>query len=130
MGRPRKMPTKASILDYWQNCQKMWDAPKSINICMACGFDGLISRCHVQSVADGGSDDLSNIVLLCRSCHHRQESVCVTEYGRASFMSSLMDGAPYMVVRATELMASAKMMGYVDESVQLTPSGIALLSHL
>ena len=42
--------------------------------CMACGVSTTLERCHITARHKGGSDDPSNIHLLCRSCHSESES--------------------------------------------------------
>ena len=37
--------------------------------CVQCGKPGLLEVHHVESVKTSGSDDLSNLETLCRSCH-------------------------------------------------------------
>lgn len=37
--------------------------------CFACGRTGVLDRAHIIPKHKGGSDNLSNLHLLCRSCH-------------------------------------------------------------
>lgn len=37
--------------------------------CTRCGRAGALEAHHVQHVLQGGTDDLSNLVTLCRRCH-------------------------------------------------------------
>ena len=39
--------------------------------CQRCGEPGRLEVHHRRKVADGGTDDLDNLVTLCRGCHLR-----------------------------------------------------------
>lgn len=88
------LPSKADIFDYWKNKLDLkdifidWGEPS----CWACkwGWDGRydirhpdeswekilrawekapLQRCHILPRSLGGSDDVSNLFLMCRECH-------------------------------------------------------------
>lgn len=42
--------------------------------CQACGKWAELDRCHIQTKKTGGSDDESNLLLMCRACHQFQHS--------------------------------------------------------
>ena len=75
MGRIRKMPSRKQIYDYWSD--KLSQAVND-NTCFKCKFTDeehtAVERAHILAVCDGGSDDCSNIHLLCSECHHNSES--------------------------------------------------------
>jgi len=91
----RKMPTIGDIVDYWMKWEtenkeippwgswdwgepacmactrwlESWDQPKSIRA--KWNSTGL-ERCHVIPRYLGGTDDVSNLVLMCSQCHQNQ----------------------------------------------------------
>ena len=100
MGQQREMPTKNEIFDYWKP-----EVPDiESKICWGCGFKRRLFRCHIKARVKykppnrgrHGSDHPSNIVLLCESCHRRQEIQCKTDRGRELFKRHLINGALYM----------------------------------
>ena len=74
MGRRRNMPSRKKIFEYWR--EKITSAIDD-NTCFKCGFtlSGItaVDRAHILSVYDGGSDDVSNLHLLCSDCHKQSE---------------------------------------------------------
>lgn len=116
MNKRKGMPSKINILQ--ARYQDMWDMPDNeyeakktwLDTCWACGFAGHLQRCHLKSAQDGGSNDSKNLVLLCRSCHVRQETECATDEGRQNFVAALQDGALYMSIRMQELAAQIERM--------------------
>lgn len=95
-GSKRSMPSKAQIVRYWIQWEKDhgtvppwgdWDWGEPA--CMACGWwregwgnaqgrrsdspslwrDVELERCHVVPRYMGGSDDVSNLVIMCSRCH-------------------------------------------------------------
>lgn len=116
MNKRSNMPSKKAILEAWY--EDLWDMPDNmyeakkawLDTCWACGFAGHLQRCHLKAVQYGGSNDAKNLVLLCRSCHVRQENECMTDEGRQNFVAALQDGAPYMAIRMHELAAQIERM--------------------
>lgn len=70
MGRPRKMPSRKRIFEYWEN---KLDSAIDDSTCFKCGFDSYVERAHIKSVFNGGNDDCINIHLLCNNCHKKSE---------------------------------------------------------
>jgi hypothetical protein len=74
MGRVRKMPTREKIFEYWAD---KLDLQGDDNTCFKCSFTSgagvAVDRAHILSVFDGGSDDVSNLHLLCGNCHLESE---------------------------------------------------------
>ena len=75
MGRTRIMPSRSVVYEYWKD---KLDNVINDNTCFKCGFttQGITSveRAHIEPVCDGGSDDVSNIHLLCKNCHTESEA--------------------------------------------------------
>ena len=66
------MPSRKKILEYWSD---KINGAKDENSCFKCGFDkGTPDRAHIKAVFQGGTDDVSNIHLLCRNCHIDSEA--------------------------------------------------------
>ncbi|MCW2994324.1 MAG: hypothetical protein JWQ18_1819 [Conexibacter sp.] len=103
MAEHRIQTKKAAIAQYWldtdeglarlpRNEAANWDLPA----CFACGFSGtddddavaewklwnraVLERCHLVPAALGGSDEPSNLVLLCRRCHQDAPNVADPTY--------------------------------------------------
>jgi hypothetical protein len=74
MGRIRKMPSRKQIYHYWSD--KLIQAVND-NTCFKCKHTDeeftAVERAHILAVCDGGSDDCSNIHLLCVECHNTSE---------------------------------------------------------
>lgn len=100
----RKMPSKSAIYVHWYDI--LWDGRRMQNnkrkgdrrydTCWGCGFEVGTQRCHIIDRCAGGSDEVSNLVLLCVDCHRTQELVCQTDQGRKKFVEQIVDGAPFM----------------------------------
>ena len=122
------MPSRKEILEYWEKNdpnllfknldwdiqndnvyddrvnylnQKNWDGA----ICFACGFEYGVERAHLIPVCDGGSDDPSNIHLLCESCHKKTEGIYnMPLHGKETYNYIIMNTPHYRTIRneATE----------------------------
>tara|TARA_R110000868_G_C10360215_1_gene717257 strand:+ start:52 stop:477 length:426 start_codon:yes stop_codon:yes gene_type:complete len=78
----KAMPSQDKIWNYWKkkylsgklNGDK-WNYvfEDDKKVCFACCFQGFLERCHITSHCEGGSEDVSNIHLLCKGCHQRTE---------------------------------------------------------
>lgn len=75
------MPTRAAIKRYWLNtsiwrfkCYGRKDL-EMYNICFACGMESAynLDRAHIIPLMYGGTNDCSNIHLLCSTCHAESE---------------------------------------------------------
>ena len=83
----RKMPSPAAIFRYWIDNKQFVDLDIFIFSklqCMACGFNhrngNSLDCAHIVARHHGGSDDVSNIHLLCRNCHIESESLSEEYY--------------------------------------------------
>lgn len=97
MGRPsRKMPKHQDVFLYWRDWLIENDkididehGRTSVN-CFACGMwwlidpdmpkdwhesRGVLERAHISPHCSGGTEDVSNIHLLCRYCHEASEYI-------------------------------------------------------
>lgn len=50
--------------------------------CFCCGVAGPLDRAHTHPLWAGGSNDVSNIHMLCRTCHHTSEGFSEDAYWR------------------------------------------------
>ena len=61
------------IVEYWfsriDECGLSVDAAEAHERCWRCGCKRTLERCHIVPASLGGSDDPSNLVLLCHRCH-------------------------------------------------------------
>lgn len=84
MGRKRKMPSREKIFKHWKN--KLNNITNN-NTCFKCGVTRffnkkniIVDRAHILAVCEGGTDDLNNLHLLCKSCHRESEAYSGVEY--------------------------------------------------
>ena len=79
--RKRNMPSRKKIFDFWVGKLKL---AVNDNTCFKCGvFDNdniIVDRAHILAVCSGGSDELNNLHLLCKSCHRDSEAYSGKEY--------------------------------------------------
>lgn len=86
------MPSKNAIRSYWATCTD-WglgqtEPPhgqidfRGDNSCFACGWGMGSIRAHILAKCDGGSDDVSNLHILCRFCHTDSEYLTGDDYWR------------------------------------------------
>lgn len=99
MSQKRIMPSRKAIANYWQHeadwVDKMgyggvdkghYDDEFMPDECWACGlrypngFATSPDRCHVVSRWEGGNDECSNLVLMCRTCHQQSETIPVDTF--------------------------------------------------
>lgn len=50
------------------------DRPQK-GLCFACGWHRRLERCHINAKVTGGSDEVSNLHLLCGWCHRLSEGL-------------------------------------------------------
>lgn len=50
--------------------------------CFCCGKPGDLDRAHIKALSFGGCNDVSNLHMLCRSCHFASELYCGEAYWR------------------------------------------------
>lgn len=78
-SKVRRMPTKNQIKEYWW--KRLVELEKFIckdevfedDYCFACGFEAITERAHILAKCEGGSDEPSNLHLLCSHCHKTSE---------------------------------------------------------
>lgn len=52
------------------------------NACVQCGSGAYLEVHHIVELSKGGSNDLENMVTLCRDCHLREHSLRIPRKGR------------------------------------------------
>lgn len=79
-GQRRSMPTREAIMHHWDDDPRM--AGCFLETCWHCGYFELphLERCHIVPKHCGGSDDVSNLHLLCKRCHQVSEHLQGDEY--------------------------------------------------
>lgn len=75
------LPSRAAIAAHWSTVPIEWTdgtthpMEHDVHACWACDLTtedcGPLERAHLVPRSLGGSDDASNLVLLCRSCHRK-----------------------------------------------------------
>lgn len=87
----RNMPTEHEIREHW-SFLGIYGITKSKHPCFACQLPGGRYKCHVLAKCEGGSDDVDNIHMLCKTCHDSSEYLSGKLYwewfDRQSFLSS------------------------------------------
>ena len=105
----RKMPSVQNIFNYWIDNEKFIELDITLFnelSCMACGFYNYhgkrLDRAHIVARVYGGSDDVSNIHLLCRNCHIESE-VLNEEYYWKWFKAKNRDARMYDPLKKHEI---------------------------
>ena len=85
MARSNSNINVSLVVDYWLKCDNdiFINKPSiksKLNLgdvtCFCCGdHRGNLEKAHIIPVSSGGSDDINNIHILCKSCHLRTESL-------------------------------------------------------
>jgi 5-methylcytosine-specific restriction endonuclease McrA len=68
------------------------------NVCVRCGSDGVLQADHVQPLATGGSNDITNIQPLCAPCNaakHTQTIDYRDPDQLACFLKGIRDDLPF-----------------------------------
>ena len=72
----KSLPSKKKILEYWIKEDPYLVKRQSSEYeyhCFCCGRSG-VERAHIIPHCQGGSEDVSNLHLLCTSCHFITEN--------------------------------------------------------
>jgi len=94
------MPTAKRVREYWSlkiYKLKGFDSPEEFledEWCFACGLQigkARPERAHIIAVCDGGSNDVSNIHMLCEICHKDSEFLTISDYWEWFFERSALD---------------------------------------
>lgn len=76
--------THAEIADYWSRnqdeCGLSVDWAEAEELCWRCAHRRKLQRCHVVPRSLGGSEQASNLVLLCGQCHAEAPNVADPEF--------------------------------------------------
>lgn len=72
------------IVDYWSavqsECGLSVDWAEARRLCWRCAQARKLQRCHIVPRALGGTEDPSNLVLLCKQCHAEAPNVTDPEF--------------------------------------------------
>lgn len=83
MGRNNIKTQKHEIVDYWfsrvDECGLSIDATEAHERCWRCGYERSLERCHIVPSSLGGSNEPSNLVLLCKRCYLENPNVADPE---------------------------------------------------
>ena len=76
--------TIKEIADYWADnldeCGLSVDWAEATSLCWRCAHKRNLQRCHIVPRALGGSEEPSNLVLLCAQCHSEAPNVNDPEF--------------------------------------------------
>jgi 5-methylcytosine-specific restriction endonuclease McrA len=65
---PRRSPSsRRTSRSRWQRLRRF--AKRKAKVCERCGSSGPLDAHHVVPVSEGGRDVLSNVAVLCQTCH-------------------------------------------------------------
>ena len=105
----RRMPSESVIRAHWADRlweRKGFDSPdefREVGVCFACGMNGDnvggVERCHILARCCGGSDDASNLHMLCRICHKDSEALDGERYWSWFFERTWLDAAASILAR-------------------------------
>ena len=68
------MPKPYEIANFWK--EKLIKHGREIHdhkTCFACLREGIVERCHITALAQGGTNSKENLHLLCPNCHKESE---------------------------------------------------------
>ncbi len=72
MSERNALSSVKKIFDYWKPWLEQNDRLTDIPRCFACGLNTKhLERHHLVTVQDAGTDELENLVLLCKKCHKK-----------------------------------------------------------
>jgi 5-methylcytosine-specific restriction endonuclease McrA len=54
-----------------QKCARMRTLKKRGSVCEWCGYKGSVELHHIVDMANGGTHNDENLLLLCYPCHHK-----------------------------------------------------------
>lgn len=83
------MPSKKEILGHWEEkfaAESLYDVIStdedglSAIACFSCGSPARVERAHITAINQGGSNEVENLHLLCRSCHSDSEIFSGPDY--------------------------------------------------
>lgn len=73
------LTTHHEIVEYWANnrdeCGLSVDWAEAEELCWRCAQKRILQRCHITLRSLGGSEDPSNLILLCAQCHSEAPNV-------------------------------------------------------
>jgi HNH endonuclease len=76
--------THRQIVDYWSchedECDLSVDWAEAEKLCWRCAQGRLLQRCNIVPRALGGTEEPSNLVLLCGQCHAEAPNVAEPEF--------------------------------------------------
>jgi hypothetical protein len=106
MPDARKMPSENAIRDYWCSTD-LWermDVPGESDlgergVCMACGRKSAVGRAHILARNDGGSNEPSNLHMLCMDCHNASELLDGERYWRWFMRQNIFTSCVPMLAR-------------------------------
>jgi len=72
------MPKTLRIRQYWSSYLVLIDRFDEDEVmdgeyCFACGLELECFRCHIIPMCEGGTHELSNLHMLCHTCHRASE---------------------------------------------------------
>lgn len=85
----RRLATEKKIREYWSERlyafnDSHFDSAEELkeeNLCFACGCDDVkCERAHIIAKCEGGSDNESNLHMLCPTCHKNSEYLTLNDY--------------------------------------------------
>ena len=117
------LPSRDKICDYWDGDSRL-EGRIFNDACWMCGMvSSKLQRCHILPRCDGGSDDASNLHLLCPGCHQRTEFLSGDAYWAVfdvikhdligALVSQFMITLPEMVKHRNEF--SSDIQAFLDE---------------
>ncbi len=93
------------------------------NICFACGVDFITERCHILPINHGGTNDVENLHLLCKSCHQESEDLSGELYfewlGTKEFANS---GSFTFIMNKTKIVIDFLKKGEISKVFQMYPN--------
>ena len=93
------MPPKNQIIGFWVDKIQKKKLSNNVNECFACKSIVGTQRCHIKAYIENGTNEVSNLHLLCKECHIESECIDGTEYWKWFWFKEQSNSASYLRIK-------------------------------
>ncbi len=120
------MPKRVDIYDYWESRidglyeDRYNGGPlEHYHCCFACGSYHRIERAHIVPLCDGGTNDASNLHLLCAKCHIDSETLVGDLYW--AWLERMRETSPFIhEMKRYERLYGPDWVSYMSQTIDPT----------
>jgi hypothetical protein len=115
-SKRNSMPTKKQICEYWEEDPHLLALE---DVCWRCGvISRHLERAHILPKIEGGTNDESNMHLLCKMCHKETEHLWGKSYWQAlNIEPHDLVGRAFKLLRTVAPAASAHLWSTESKNV-------------